>query len=398
MSPAIDQKKIAIIGAGPVSLTLANILQNNAILFTLFEASDSFRTSGGSLDLHPESGQLALKESGLWEAFVKNSRPESDCIKVVNLDGEVLWDENLLKRTEQSEEEKFAGRPEIDRKLLMKILFENLNSENIVFGKKLDHITASSNDDVKHNLHFVDGTQQNDFDLVVGGDGAWSKVRNLLIDAKPQYSGITLLEVNCHNIQANPWLEGYVGVGSMFSFGEGRIVIAQRQGDGSLRTYAALHASEDLLDTCGINWEDESSAREQFVDQCFSDIGEDLKRLILDCKDDMWPRSLYELPVGFTWPHRAGVTLMGDAAHVMTPFAGVGVNVGMTDALVLAKEIVTVSKGEKNLDEAVLAYEKEMFPRAAKYAAKTAKGKKTHFSASGAQEFAELLKGRSQPA
>jgi 2-polyprenyl-6-methoxyphenol hydroxylase-like FAD-dependent oxidoreductase len=393
-----SQLKIAIVGAGPVSLTFANILQNKAISFTVFEAAESFRTAGGSLDLHPESGQLALREAGLHEAFVKHARPEGDCDKIVNIDGEVLWDENLLERSDKSEEEKFAGRPEIDRRLLMKILFDNLKSENVIFGKKLDHVAPSSNQDAMYDLHFADGTHESNYTLVVGGDGAWSKVRKLLTDAKPRYSGISMMEVNCNDMDSNPWLLNYVGAGSMFSFGEGRAVMAQRQSDSRLRTYACIRCPEDFLETCGIDWKDQDTARTQFMERYFSDIGADLKRVVLSCKDDTISRPLYELPTGFTWPHRSGITLIGDAAHVMTPFAGVGVNVGMTDALVLGREIVAASKGEKALDEAVQAYETEMFPRAEKNMRKTDHGKYTHFSADGARTFADMMREHHQPA
>jgi 2-polyprenyl-6-methoxyphenol hydroxylase-like FAD-dependent oxidoreductase len=389
--------KVAIVGAGPVSLTLANILQNNDIPFTVFEAADSFRTAGGSLDLHTDSGQLALREAGLYEAFVKHARPEGDCDKIVNIDGEVLWDENLLERGEKSEEEKFAGRPEIDRRLLMKILFDNLKSENMSFGKKLDHLTPCSSQDAIYDLHFADGTQQSGYTLVVGGDGAWSKVRKLLTDVIPRYSGISMMEVNCNDIESNPWLLNYVGAGSMFGFGEGRSVLAQRQGNSGLRTYACLKVPENFLEACDIDWKDQDNARQRLMERYFSDIGSDLKRVVLDCKDDTVPRSLYELPTGFTWPHRSGITLIGDAAHLMTPFAGVGVNVGMTDALVLGREIIAASKGEKGLDEAVKAYEKEMFPRAEKNMKKTDRGKNTHFSAGGAKIFADMMREHHQP-
>jgi 2-polyprenyl-6-methoxyphenol hydroxylase-like FAD-dependent oxidoreductase len=391
-----SQVKVAIVGAGPVSLTLANILQNNDIPFTVFEAADSFRTAGGSLDLHANSGQLALREAGLYEAFVKHARPEGDCDKIVSIDGEVLWDENLLERGEKSEEEKFAGRPEIDRSLLMKILFDNLKSENISFGKKLEHVTSSSSGDAIYDLHFSDGTQESNYTLVVGGDGAWSKVRKLLTDAKPRYSGISMMEVNCYDIESNHWLLNYVGAGSMFSFGEGRAIMAQRQSNGGLRTYACLRVPEDFLQTCSIDWKDQDTARKQFMERYFSGIGSDLKRVVLDCKNDTIARPLFELPTGFTWPHRSGVTLIGDAAHVMTPFAGVGVNVGMTDALVLGREIIAASKGEKELDEAVQEYEKEMFPRAEKNMKKTDHGKHTHFSADGAKIFADMMREHHQ--
>jgi 2-polyprenyl-6-methoxyphenol hydroxylase-like FAD-dependent oxidoreductase len=273
-----------------------------------------------------------------------------------------------------------------------------MQGENVSFGKKLDRITASSSDSAKHTLHFADGTQETDYDLIIGGDGAWSKVRSLLSDVKPQYSGISMVEVNCHDIKANQWLVNYIGIGSMFSFGEGRAVLSQRQGDGSLRTYACLRGPENFLETCGIDWKDESSARKQWIERYFSDIGEELKRVVLDSKDSLIPRALFELPIGFNWSHRSGVTLIGDAAHLMTPFAGVGVNVGMTDALVLGREIVAASRGEKGLEAAVESYEKEMFPRAKKYMEKTEWGKKNHFSANGAKAFADMMRAHHQPA
>lgn len=389
--------KIGIIGAGPVSLTLANILQNNDIPFTVYEATETFRTHGGSLDLHPESGQLALKEAGLWNAFVKHSRPEGDCDKIVELSGEVLWDENLLVKPEKSEEEKFSGRPEIDRRALMNILFENIKSDTITFGKKLDRVVPSSTEPGKYELHFASGPAEIDLDLVIGADGAWSRVRNLLVDTKPQYSGISMVEVNCSNFASNKWLDQYIGAGSMFSFGEGRAVMAQKQGDGSLRTYAALRVPEDFINTCGIDWNNEDQAREELVERYFIDIADDLKRVVFGCKDDLTPRALFELPVDFKWPHRSGVTLIGDAAHLMTPFAGVGVNVGMTDALLLAKGIIAAAKGKKDVGSAIQEYEKDLFPRAEKYAKKTAWGKENHFSKDGCKVFADMMRSHHAP-
>jgi 2-polyprenyl-6-methoxyphenol hydroxylase-like FAD-dependent oxidoreductase len=386
------QLKIAICGAGPVSLTLANILQNNNITFTIYEAAPEIRTQGGSLDLHPESGQLALKEAGLWDLFKKYARPESDVLKIVKLDGSILWDGNGADKQEVKEEEKFDGRPEIDRRALLKLLHENLNKDSIVFGKKLREVVPSQIADSKYDLNFSDGTRESAFDLVIGGDGAWSKVRSLLSGEKPRYSGISMVAASLSNIHANPWLEDYVGEGSMFSFGQDTAIMAQRGDDGYLLTYASLRVPEDFLEKCGIDWSDAASARKQYVDKHFSHVSEDLRRVFLDAKDDLTLRPLYELPVGFKWATRSGVTLIGDAAHVMTPFAGVGVNVGMTDALILGQEIVDAVAGKKTLDEATRAYEQEMVPRAAEFAQKTLRGKENHFSEHGAEKFADMLR------
>ena len=392
MVAQLNPPKISIIGAGPASLTLANILQNNDIPFKLYESSSEFRTQGGSLDLHPQTGQMALKEAGLWDQFKKHARPESDVMKLVDLNGEVLWDENTSNKKCIGEEEKFDGRPEIDRRALMKVLTDDLNGSNVVFGRKLEEVTPSPEAEGKYNLRFSNDTTETGFDVVIGGDGAWSRVRNLLTDEKPRYSGISTLGLSCLDARTNPWLLEYIGEGSLFSFGEGRAIQAQRGDNGSLMTYVSLRVPDDFFDTCEIDWIEPASARQAYVDRYFSDVSTDLKRVVLESTGELVPRPLFELPVGFKWPFRSGVTLVGDAAHVMTPFAGVGVNVGMTDSLVLAREIVAAWRGEKGWNEALEAYQMEMFSRAEKNAAKTQRGKENHFSEKGGREFADMLK------
>ncbi|KAF2118173.1 hypothetical protein BDV96DRAFT_611000 [Lophiotrema nucula] len=393
MSSTTTTIKIALIGAGPASLTLANILQNHSIPFTVYEAASGFRNQGGSLDLHPRAGQAALKEAGCWDLFKKYARPESDVMKLMDTHGEVVWDENGPDKVDVPEGQEFEGRPEIDRSKLMELLYANLKPEAVIFNKKLLKAVPSTLSTSKYDLHFSDNTTETDFDLVVGGDGAWSRVRELLTDAKPQYSGITALEIWANDAETkHPWIHDFVGAGSMFAFGEGCAVQAQRQGDGSIRTYASLRVPEDFLDTCGVDFTNIDTAREEYVNKYFSDIHPDLKKLVIESSDATIPRKLYELPVGFHWPSRSGVALIGDSAHVMTPFAGVGVNVGMVDALQLAQQIIATTKGEKTLDEAIAEYEKELFPRAAQFATKTEKGKRKHFSAEGAKDMGDMLR------
>ena len=389
--------KIAIIGSGPVSLTLAALLHSWSIPFTIYEASPSIRHAGGSLDLHPSTGQQALREAGLYPAFLQHARPECDVLKLVDAKtGEVVWDENGADGSAGD-----AGnheRPEIDRARLVQILHESLPEGKIAFGKKLvraeQEPSAAQEGKATYDLYFADGSSETGVDVLVGGDGAWSVVRRLLSEQKPQYAGISALEIWINDVEANAWAKQYVGAGSLFAFSEGLAVQCQRQGDGSLRSYASLRVPEDFFETCGIDWKKPDEARTQWVDKYFNSISPDLQRLVKESVDNAIPRKMYELPVGWRWPSRSGVTLIGDAAHVMTPFAGVGVNVGMTDALVLAREIRKAWEGEKGVDEALQAYETEMFPRAEGNAAKTARNKVGHFSDGGSRHMAAKMKER----
>lgn len=387
--------KIAIIGAGPSGLTLANILQRHQILFTVYEndTSPHARNQGGSLDLHPDGGQLAIREAGLWDAFTAHARPESDVLKVVKNDGEVLWDGNGPDARAAPEAERFAHRPEIDRQALMQLLLKPLAPAAVRWGRKLQEVVPAAGG--TYELHFVDGAVETGFELVVGADGAWSSVRRLLTDAKPHYSGISAVELWALNAdERNPWLSQYVGKGSCFSFGEGRTIQAQRIGDGSIRTYACLRKPESFLKDCGIDWTKPETARKEYVERYFDDCGEDLKRMILESEDELIPRTLYMLPVGFRWESRPGVTLLGDAAHLMTPFAGVGVNAAMTDSLDLGRSIVgyTETPHEKSLVDVIKDYDLRLFPHGERFAQRTMNSMNKHFSATGSEELVRQLR------
>ena len=75
------------------------------------------------------------------------------------------------------------------------------------------------------------------------------------------------------------------------------------------------------------------------------------------------PRRIYCMPLDQTWEALPNMTMIGDAAHVMPPFAGEGANMAMLDALELS-ECLTSGKHE-NLPEAGSFYETNMRQRAA---------------------------------
>ena len=386
--------KIAIIGGGAGGLTLASLLQNNRIPFTVYELDGSSheRNQGGTLDLHPEGGQLALHEAGLWDQFTKHARPESDVMKIVKNNGEVLWDGNGPDARVVPDSEKFDQRPEIDRAALKDILLASLMPENIQWGKKLINVVPAQGE--KFDLHFADGCIDKDFDLVVGADGAWSKVRRYLTDITPHYSGISMVELWALDVtNKSKWMTEYVGRGNCFSFGEGRAIQIQRIGDGSIRTYASLRKPESFIEDCGIDWTKPETARQEYVQRYFADCGESLRRMILESDDMMIPRLLYMLPVGFRWESQPGVTLLGDAAHLMTPFAGVGVNAAMMDALELGRALVGYfrkngSTRETSFAEVVRDYEEGLFVRGERFARKTMGNLNGHFSEGGSEHFA----------
>ncbi|EHK97161.1 putative Tetracycline resistance protein from transposon/Tn4400 [Glarea lozoyensis 74030] len=374
------------------------MLQCSGIKPTIFELDKdrSSRDQGGIIDLHADGGQLALKEAGLFEKFQEIIIPSAEALKLMKSNGEVVWDEN---NSAAAPPETSRDRPEVDRSNLRNLLLDAVDPDTIHWNHKLLQVEPVG---AKYNLHFSDSIETG-FDLVIGADGAWSKVRPLVSNETPYYSGITFIELQAHDVSVKkPWLNEFIGSGSFFMFDEGLALIGQQNSFDRIRIYLGVRQPESWMDECGINWEEPKSARGVLAESYFGDCHGDLKRVILEeATDSLIVRRLYMLPVGLSWEMRSGVTLLGDAAHLMTPFAGVGVNVAMVDAMELAREIMRwkdafVDGDATALDEAVKVYEERMFVRAKKNMEKTYHGLVSHFSAGGIDERVGLLKKRAR--
>ena len=351
--------RIAIIGAGPSGTTLARLLTLSSIPVTVFEGETSIdvRSQGGTLDLHTATGLTALRAAGLYEKYQKHARYDGEAIN--------LMDKNMKSyiKLGGSTEATSRGRPEIDRERLREILLQSLPEGTIRWDCRLRRIDAED-----LSLHFDHGVERG-FDLVVGADGAWSKVRPALTDQKPVYAGVGGYDLYVDDVAERfPDLHRLVNRGSLFVYSDGKNLTAQQKGDGSLIMYATSARDEDWMKTCGYDVHDPLATKRALLEE-YSDWADPLKNLLHAANEkDATPRSLYMLPIGHRWRHRKGITLIGDAAHLMTPHAGEGVNVAMRDALNLAQAIIRGADehDEKSarLDREVQMFEEEMFERA----------------------------------
>jgi len=229
---------VTIIGAGLGGLTLARVLHIHGIASTIYEAEDSpsTRAQGGMLDIHESTGQIALREAGLFEEFLGIVLPGGQQSRVLDKTGKVLLDEP---------DDGAGGRPETPRGELRRILLESLPDGTVQWGHKLATVAALGSG--RHELTFTNGSKVVT-ELLVGTDGAWSKVRPLLSGAKPAYVGLTYIETYLFNADSRHAASAAaVGGGSLFAVEPDQGILAHREPNGAMHTYVALRRSEEWM-------------------------------------------------------------------------------------------------------------------------------------------------------
>ncbi|WP_232667487.1 FAD-dependent oxidoreductase [Pseudonocardia sp. TRM90224] len=348
---------ITIIGAGLGGLTLARVLHVNGIEAAVFEreASRAVRTQGGQLDIHEETGQEALRAAQLHDGFRLLITPGGEAMRIADPQGTIQL---------ATDEQGTSGRPEVDRGRLRDLLLDSLPAGTVRWDRQTTGARAL--DDGRHEVTFVDGSTITT-DLLVGADGAWSRIRPLLSSAAPAYTGVSFVEIDLLEADTrHPAAAALIGTGSFFCLGDHKGFLVHREADGSLHVYTALAVGEHWLD--GIDFTDADTAKKVVLDQFFG-WGDGLRALIADADGALVPRKIHALPVGHRWARSPGVTLLGDAAHVMSPFAGEGANLAMFDGAELGRAIVA---HPGNAEAALTAYEDALFPRSAVSAAESA--------------------------
>ncbi|MDX1871793.1 NAD(P)/FAD-dependent oxidoreductase [Mycolicibacterium sp. 120266] len=334
---------VTIVGAGIGGLVLARVLHVHGITSTVYEAEPSAgsRAQGGQLDIHAGTGQPALALAGLTDAFQAIIHRGAEADRVLAPDGTVLLDEP---------DDGTGGRPEVLRGELRRILLDSLPEGTVHWGRKVTGIRPLGAG--QHELGFDDGTVVRT-ELLVGADGAWSKVRPLLSKAEPVYAGMTFVETYLYDADTrHRAAAAAVGAGSMFAVAPGKWIGAHREPNGVLHAYVALHrpaewiAAADLTDPARVAAEFEGWATE-------------LTALITECDAGPTVRMIYTLPAGHRWTRTAGVTLIGDAAHLSPP-AGEGANLAMLDGAELG---AALAAHPGDTEAALAAYEAAMFPR-----------------------------------
>lgn len=342
----IINKQIAIIGAGPVGLTMALLLQQKGANVTVYErdAHAAVRITGGSLDLHQHSGQRALQAGGLLADFYRLSRAVAE--RILTPAGQVMVDEPVVADT-------YYLKPEIDRNQLRQLLLSQLVAGTIQWGHRLTGLTQQAN---RYQLHF-EGQLTAGADLVIVANGGLTQARSLVTDAQPQYTGTYLLQGEIPQAAtACPRYVKLCGQGNAMVIADGHALSTHYIANGSLVYYVSFRQPQDWFEQQGIDVTN-PAAVVKFLTRQFAHWDAAYHQLFGAAKAVKGLPMRY-IPLDISWKAHHHITLIGDAAHLMPPFAGIGVNIGLEDALNLSENL---TGGQfETLDDAIADYERRM--------------------------------------
>lgn len=351
MQYLLKDKKVAIIGGGPVGLTIARLLQQKDVNVTVYERDFDAQTRiwGGTLDLHKGSGQEALKKAGLLENYYTTAIPM----------GIIFADEqgNTLHTRKPTPENQYDN-PEINRNQLRKILLESLTPDTVAWNRKLTHLKEHNGEWLLQFENQPDATA----DFVIVANGGMSKARNYVTDTEIEETGSFIIQGDIPQPEINcPEMYQLCDGSRLMTSDQGSLFVANPYNNGSL-TYGLIIQKPEEWDHHALDFQNKETVI-QFLSERLPGWGRPYQE-VFQATSFFVGLPTRKLPLKPWKSNRPlPITLIGDTAHLMPPFAGQGVNIGLVDALTLSENLT--DSNFETLDDAIRDYEQKMMVYAA---------------------------------
>lgn len=175
------------------------------------------------------------------------------------------------------------------------------------------------------------------------------------------YAGVTSLECTIPEADKRvPELWQLVNGGSLFAPENGKTISFFSKGDGTLSFLVGLKTPENWLATSGIDVTSRASVAAWFKQE-FSSWSPQWQQLFATDALTIVPRPWYYYPSDQYWQPQPNLTMIGDAAHRIPPYAGEGANQALADALDLAEALC--GSQYATIEQAIAAFEQQMRSR-----------------------------------
>jgi tetracycline resistance monooxygenase len=345
----LTNKKVAIIGAGPVGLTMAKLLQQNGIDITVYErdTDPQARIWGGTLDLHKSSGQEAMKKAGLLQTYYGLALPMG--VNFADEKGRIL---STRKPTPENQ----FDNPEINRNALRKMLLDSLKSDTVIWDKKLTELEQQNG---KWVLNFENKPGAT-ADFVIIANGGMSRTRKFVSDSEVEETGTFIIQGDIYQPETDcPEFFRLCNGNRLMTAYQGYLLVANPFNNGALSYGIIFKKPEEWNNGKGLDFRNTDGVIEFLLNR-LSNWSEEYKQLIRSTAFFVG-LPIRKFPMDKPWKSNRPlpITLIGDTAHLMPPFAGQGVNIGLMDALILSDNL-TDGKFE-TIQRAIDNYEQKMF-------------------------------------